>query len=61
MDGERLADCSEPALARRLHQVRDTFVRIHEPATGAPGWGNCQPMITGAHPERGLTAESSFW
>ena len=61
VDGEHLADCSEPSLARRLHQVRDTFVRIHEPATGAAGWGNCQPMITGAHPERGLSAESSFW
>ncbi len=41
--------------------MRDTFVHVREPATGAEGWGNCQPMITGAHPERGLTAESSFW
>jgi hypothetical protein len=60
VEGERLDDCSEPALARRLHQLRDTFVRIREPATGAVGWGNCQPIITGAHPDRGLTAESSF-
>ena len=61
VDGEYLADCSEPSLARRLHQVRDTFVRVHEPDTGAVGWGNCQPMITGAYPDRGLSADSSFW
>ncbi len=61
VDGERLDDCSDPALARQLHQLRDTFVRVSEPATGARGWGNCQPMITGGHPGRGLTGESSFW
>jgi hypothetical protein len=60
VDGERLADCGEPGLARRLHQIRDTFVRVHEPATGAHGWGNCQPIIIGEYPERGLTADSSF-
>jgi hypothetical protein len=61
VDGERLPDCSEPALARELHQVRDTFVHVRDLDTGAEGWGNCQPMITGAHPGLGLTAESSFW
>ena len=61
VDGERLPDCSEPALARELHQVRDTFVHVRDLDTGAEGWGNCQPMITGAHPVLGLTAESSFW
>ena len=32
--------------------------------TSTPGpsaTGNCQPMITGAHPSLGLTADSSFW
>ena len=61
VDGEYLADCTEPSLARRLHQLRDTVVRITEPATGSVGWGNCQPMIAGAYPERGLSAESSYW
>ena len=61
VDGERLADCSEPTLARELHQVRDTFVHVRDLDTGAEGWGNCQPMITGAHPGLGLTADSSFW
>ena len=31
-DGERIADCSEPATARRVHQIRDTVVRITDPA-----------------------------
>jgi hypothetical protein len=61
VDGERFLDCTEPALARELHQVRDTFVHIRDLDTGAEGWGNCQPMITGEHLELGLRAESSYW
>lgn len=60
VDGERLADCRLPELARHLHQLRDTVVIVREPATGAEGCGNCQPMITGAHPELGLDRDSSF-
>ena len=59
-DGERIADCSEPATARRVHQIRDTVVRITDPIGGGVGVGNWQPMITGAFPELGLDAESSF-
>jgi hypothetical protein len=61
VDGERLEDCSEPSLARQLHQLRDTFVHVRDLDTGAEGWGNCQPIVSGAHPELGLTGESSFW
>jgi hypothetical protein len=61
VDGERLEDCRRPALARELHQLRDTFVVVREDESGAVGWGNCQPMITGAHPHLGLEADSSFW
>ena len=61
VDGERLDDCSDPALARDLHQLRDTVVRIHDLDTGAVGLGNCQPMITGDHPELGLGRDTSFW
>jgi hypothetical protein len=60
VDGERIPDCSVPDQARRLHQIRDTVVHAVDPEAGAEGWGNCQPMITGAYPEKGLTAESSF-
>jgi hypothetical protein len=61
VDGERLEDCRLPALARELHQIRDTVVHVRDLDTGAEGWGNCQPMITGVYPDKGLTADSSFW
>lgn len=61
IDGERIEDCSEPATARQLHQIRDTVVRVHDPATGASGLGNCQPIVAGNHPDLGLPAETSFW
>jgi hypothetical protein len=61
VDGERLPDCTEPELARELHQLRDTFVQVRDLDTGARGWGNCQPMITGDRPSMGLAGDSSFW
>ncbi len=61
VDGERLVDCSDPDLARELHQIRDTFVHVRDLDTGAEGWGNCQPIVSGAHPSLGLTGESSFF
>lgn len=60
IDGERLADCSDPRLARELHQIRDTFVVVHDPVEGATGWGNCQPIWTGGHRDLGLGEEDSF-
>ena len=60
VDGERFEDCSTPETARRVHQIRDTVVRITDPVGGGVGWGNWQPMVTGALPELGLDAESSF-
>jgi hypothetical protein len=60
VDGERIADCSTPETARRIHQIRDTVVRITDPVGGGVGWGNWQPMVTGDWPDLGLTAETSF-
>jgi hypothetical protein len=60
VDGERIDDCSTPENARRVHQIRDTVVRITDPVGGGVGFGNWQPMITGGFPELGLDAESSF-
>jgi hypothetical protein len=54
------ADCSDPETARRVHQIRDTVVRVGDPSGGGIGVGNWQPMITGAFPELGLTADTSF-
>jgi hypothetical protein len=54
VDGERIADCSDPQQARRLHQIRDTAVRVRDPAGGGVGFGNCQPIAYGPWPELGL-------
>ena len=60
VDGDRIDDCTTLENARRLHQIRDTVVRISDPAGGGVGWGNWQPMATGHLPELGLTRETSF-
>jgi hypothetical protein len=61
VDGEHIADCSTPEAARRLHQIRDTVVRVTDPVGGGVGLGNCQPIVTGGDPDRGLSEEDSFW
>ena len=60
LDGEHVADCSDPATARRIHQHRDAVVRVHDPVGGGTGWGNMQNVVLGAHPELDLTAAASF-
>jgi hypothetical protein len=60
VDGERIPDCSTPESARRVHQIRDTVVRITDPVGGGTGWGNWQPIAYGEFPELGLSAETSF-
>jgi hypothetical protein len=60
VDGEHIEDCAHPQAARRLHQIRDTVVHVVDPVERAEGWGNCQPIVTGADPALGLSAEDSF-
>jgi hypothetical protein len=60
VDGERISDCTEPATARRLHQIRDTVIHVTDPTGGGEGWGNCQPIITGGDDALGLSADDSF-
>jgi hypothetical protein len=60
VDGEHIPDCTDPATARRLHQIRDTVVHVTDPAGGGEGWGNCQPIITGADEALGLSGDDSF-
>lgn len=60
VEGERIADCTDPAEARRLHQLRDTVVHVRDPVGGGEGFGNCQPIVTGPHAASGLGAEDSF-
>lgn len=54
VDGEYIADCSTPASAAHLNQFRDCLIELHDTATGATGWGNCQTWVQGAWPELGL-------
>ncbi len=61
VDGEHIADCTTAGAARRLHQIRDTVIRVTDPVGGGTGLGNCQPIITGGHPELGLSPEDTFW
>jgi hypothetical protein len=56
-DGERITDCRTPENARRLHQIRDTAVRITDPVGGGTGWGNCQPIAAGPWPDLDLPDE----
>ncbi|MFQ5514814.1 MAG: hypothetical protein ACE5FG_10270 [Myxococcota bacterium] len=60
VDGEHIADCSDPDTARRIHQLRDCLVRVEDPVGGGRGWGNMQTIVTGPFPELGLSAGSSF-
>lgn len=60
VDGEHIADCGEPATARRIHQIRDALVRVDDPVGGGRGWANFQTGIVGAWPEEGLDEEGSF-
>ncbi len=58
VDGERIPDCRPPEVARRLHQIRDTVIRIEDPVGGGVGYGNCQPIAAGPWPELGLADEN---
>lgn len=60
VEGEHTPDCTTPAAARRLHQLRDCIVRVEDPVGGGVGWGNLESLALGPHPELGLSADSSF-
>ena len=61
VDGEHIPDCSDPATARRLHQIRDNLVRVEDPVGGGVGVGNLQSIFAGPHPDLGLTEANSFF
>lgn len=60
VDGEHIADCTEPATAHRIHQMRDNLVRVEDPTGGGTGVGNLQSIFAGPQPDIGLTQEASF-
>ena len=47
VEGEYCADCSTPEAVARLNQFRDALIEVHDPVTGATGWGNCQTWTHG--------------
>jgi hypothetical protein len=59
VEGERLDDCTDPAQAPRLHQIRDAVMRVEDPVGGGSGWCNLQTIIMGEWPELGLDASTS--
>src|ERR1051326_793884 len=58
VDGERINDTTDGATLRRIHQLRDSIIRVRE--GDATGYGIFESIATGAWPDLGLTAESSF-
>jgi hypothetical protein len=60
VDGEHVTGCDRPEVAHRIHQHRDAIVRLEDPETGDWGAGSLQSIVSGAHPELGLTEDASF-
>ena len=60
VEGEYIADCSSPEIARRVHQIRDNLVRVEDPVGSGVGVGNMQTIFSAPHPDLGLTEEASF-
>ena len=60
VEGEHIADCSIPEVARRVHQHRDCIIRVDDPVGGGVGIGNLQSIVLGADDTMHLTANASF-
>lgn len=60
VDGEHIAGCDMPEVARHIHQHRDCIVRVEDLTDGSMGVGTMQSNVIGAHPSMGLTADASF-
>ncbi|MGB7052089.1 MAG: hypothetical protein WBG41_11015 [Acidimicrobiales bacterium] len=57
---EHVPDCTDPVIARRIHQIRDAVMRVDDPIGGGRGWCNLQTAVVGAWPDEGLDEASSF-
>jgi hypothetical protein len=55
LDGEHIPDCTAPDALARVGQHRQALVRVDDPAGGGVGYGDLQSIVTGPHPDLGLT------
>jgi hypothetical protein len=55
VDGEHFADCTASDAVEHVRQHRQALVRVDDPVGGGVGYGDLQSIVTGAHPEIGLT------
>ena len=60
VEGEHVPDCTDPEVARRIHQIRDAVVEVEDPVGGGRGWANLQTTVVGPWPELGLDEATSF-
>lgn len=60
VEGEHVTNCADPEVARRIHQLRDTLVRVEDPGVGGTGYGLIETLAVGEHPALGLTESASF-
>lgn len=55
VEGEYFPDCTTDEVLPRVRQHRQALVRVEDPTGGGVGYGDLQSIITGAHPDIGLT------
>lgn len=54
-DGEHFPDCTADDALPRVRQHRQALVRVEDLAEGGVGYGDLQSIVTGPHPDLGLT------
>ena len=55
VDGEHIPDCTTADAVPRVRQHRQALVRVEDRTDGGVGYGDLQSIVTGAHPDIGLT------
>ncbi len=55
LEGEHFADCTAADALPRVRQHRQALVRVEDRTDGGVGYGDLQSIVTGAHPDLGLT------
>lgn len=58
VEGDHVVDCTDPATVRRIHQLRDCIIMVHD--GDAVGYGVIETLLGGAWPNLGLEAEGAF-